>query len=232
MNSYYKEAFRVSKKPFFIKRKYLAEKNFSFKYIRYRILRPLLKLYTKAFRLFVKNSPWLTPASIVFLNNTLDKTMTFLEFGSGKSTLYFASKVKHLESIEHHEGWYIKIKNLLNEYNYDHVNYILHKPIEEEEKKQIEIRHKQDFDEDLKSYKNYYEQLQAYPDEHFDFILVDGRARVECSRRAISKLKNGGVFILDNSERVRYKPIHDMLAGWDKVNTTSGLTDTTLWFKP
>ena len=232
MSSYYQEAIRISKKPFFIKRTFLAEKELSYKYIRYRILRPLLKMYTKFFRLLVKNSPWLSPASIVFLKNSLDKTVNFLEFGSGKSTIFFASKVKRLYSVEHHEEWYSKINKLLAEKKNANVDYVLIKPEQQETREDLEKRHVEEFDNELINYKAYYEHLNKYPDSFFDFILIDGRARVECSRRAVSKLKSGGVFILDNSERKPYKPVHEMLSGWDVVNTTNGLTNTTLWFKP
>ena len=50
--------------------------------------------------------------------------------------------------------------------------------------------------------------------------------------RAVVKLKRGGIFILDNSERLRYEPVHRKLRSWKQVFTTTGLTDTTIWFKP
>ena len=46
--------------------------------------------------------------------------------------------------------------------------------------------------------------ISEYPDETFDFILVDGRDRVQCIKCALPKLKRGGWLMLDNSERRRY----------------------------
>jgi len=79
---------------------------------------------------------------------------------------------------------------------------------------------------------NYYTKVNEYEDGYFDFVLIDGRARAKCGLNAIDKLKSGGIFVLDNSERPRYKPLHNALAQWPKVETTSGLTNTTIWIKP
>jgi predicted O-methyltransferase YrrM len=36
-----------------------------------------------------------------------------LEFGSGRSTLYFSKRLDELYSIEHHQEWYEKVNNML-----------------------------------------------------------------------------------------------------------------------
>ena len=81
-------------------------------------------------------------------------------------------------------------------------------------------------------FSNYYNKVNEYEDEYFDFVLIDGRARVKCGLNAINKLKKDGIFVLDNSERPRYLPLHIMLESWPKVETTTGLTNTTIWIKP
>jgi predicted O-methyltransferase YrrM len=186
----------------------------------------------KSLMIWERNEPWLSPASIEFLKNVLNKDVRFLEMGSGESTLFFASRVKKLHSIEHNEEWYQLIKTKLSQKNHKNVDYILHKPHFEELKRDIEARHLREFDHESENYRSYYEQINIYSDSIFDFILIDGRARVECCQRAKSKLKSGGTLILDNSERRQYKPIFEMLSDWKMVNTTNGLWDTTLWFKP
>jgi hypothetical protein len=89
-----------------------------------------------------------------------------------------------------------------------------------------------DGSESRMDYYNYYSKVNEYPDEYFDFVLIDGRARVNCGKNAIDKLKSGGIFILDNSERQRYRPLHELLIKWPSIYTTTGLTDTTIWIKP
>lgn len=50
-----------------------------------------------------------------------------------------------------------------------------------------------------------------FPDEFFDFILVDGRDRVKCVESAHKKIKPNGILILDNSERERYSAVFNIL---------------------
>ena len=231
-NNFLKLAQNEAAKKIWIKTLFLAPESFSFRYIRYRILRPILKGYYKLFKLFHSERPWTTPASILFFDKVLTKKMKGLEYGSGISTIYFARKTGNLVSIEHDKIWHEHIRTLLAKSKLSNVNYILISPDRPESKKKIENRCKAEFDSENMNYKAYFEYMSSFPENHFDFILIDGRARVECSRRAIDILKSGGIFILDNSERTRYKPVHDMLNGWQKVHTTTGLTDTTIWFKP
>lgn len=214
----------------------LAEKAFSLKYIFYRLARPVLKVNYALFRKLNQPSPWLSPCSTLFFKKYLTKNMIGLEYGSGFSTLFYAQRVKQLEVIEHHKGWYNKIKKTLCENEVvQKVNYHL---IEPNEDTIIEIPQFLTQAKELanfswqKIYYNYFQHVKTYPDEYFDFIIVDGRARVECSFNAISKLKRGGLFILDNSERMRYQPVFSRLNNWEMVNTSNGLTDTTLWIKP
>ena len=42
------------------------------------------------------------------------------------------------------------------------------------------------------------------PDASLDLVVVDGRARVECARRAMPKVKPGGLLLLDDTSRERY----------------------------
>jgi hypothetical protein len=81
-------------------------------------------------------------------------------------------------------------------------------------------------------YAEYFSFVRTFPESHFDFIMIDGRARIECTLNALPKLKPGGIFVLDNSDRKRYAPIFKVLAGWKSITTTTGLFDTTFWFKP
>ena len=217
-----------------VKNLYLAPKAFNYKYIRYRVLRPILKGYYKLFNLFYPNRPWTTPASILFFDKVLTKEMIGLEYGSGRSTMYFANKLKKLVSIEHYEGWYKKVEQQLKDNRISNVEYLLIP-------KQDTPDSIEDIDTELDKLKgneprndfyNYYSKVNEYADGYFDFVLIDGRARTKCGLNAIDKLKSGGIFVLDNSERLRYKPLHNALAQWPKVETTSGLTNTSIWIKP
>lgn len=213
------------------KKNYLFYKN-SLQYIRYRVLRPLLKVKYGIFRFFHKPSPWLTPSSILFFESYLTKEHIGCEFGSGFSTLFFSKRVGKLVSIEHDPQWYEMISKKLGEMNITHVEYLL-KPENDpaEFKDEVFSCETEDF-KVRRDYVNYFRAIDQKEDAYFDFILVDGRARCECVYYSLPKLKKGGLMILDNSERERYKFVFDLLKDWEMVNTTNGLTNTTLWVKP
>ncbi len=231
----YHELKRIASNPLFIKKLYLADKSFSYKYIRYRILRPVLKLYYKIFKTLHPNTPWTTPASIIFFKKYLTREMIGLEYGSGQSTIFFAKRLKELVSIEHNPVWYEKVKQKLAESAINNVDYFL---IPENNPQNLSREAFGQYLDSLSGHEErpefatYYNKVKDYPDNYFDFVLIDGRARVKCGLNAINKLKPGGIFVLDNSERPRYQPVHQALQSWPKVETTTGLTNTTFWFKP
>jgi hypothetical protein len=222
---------QINNKKCIIKRNYLMYEN-TFQYLQYRILRPLLKLKYKIFRLFNKPSPWLSPSAIIFLKYYLNKNQIGCEFGSGFSTLFFAPKIKTLVSIEHNESWYLMIKNKLNKSQITNVEYHLKPENDSIEFENVFFPFENEKLIVRRDFVNYFSALDNYENEYFDFILVDGRARCECALMSIDKLKKGGIMILDNSERVRYQFVFDLLQNWEMVNTTNGLTNTTFWVKP
>jgi len=217
----------------FVQRNYCASKSASWDYLTYRIYRPILKLYNSwLLKSWKEKIPWLTPASIQVLDQVLSENMIGLEYGSGKSTLFIASRIQSLVSVEHHADWYKSVTEWLTSSHISNVDYRLIPGNGEESNDEIEARNRRSFDENNARYKDYYRFIESFPNDHFDLILIDGRARTECSLNAVDKLKSGGIFILDNSERPRYKDVHERLMDWHKVPTTTGLTDTTFWFKP
>ncbi len=228
------QASNISQFFFLIKNNIVAPKSKSYKYLKYRLLRPLLKGYYKLFNVFYPGRPWTTPASILFFDKVLTNDMVGLEYGSGRSTLYFASKLKKLVSIEHYEGWYNKVSRMIAQKQLSNVEYHLIP-------KQETAGALPDTEEALNTLKggeerpefaHYYNKVLEYPDAYFDFVLIDGRVREKCGLNAIAKLKPGGIFVLDNSERPRYHLLHEALQHWPKVVTTTGLTNTTIWIKP
>lgn len=235
-NSAYIKAKKIADDFSFVKKNILSPKAFSLPYILYRLSRPILKGYYKQFKYRHKETPWTTPASIKIFDELLTKEMVGFEYGSGKSTLFFSKKLKSLVSVEHNKEWYNLVSDHLKERSITHVDYQFIPADDHLSINKIEFHQKFNLKEgELKimhRYYHYFQFIRKYPEAYFDFIIVDGRARVECSLNAIDKLKPGGMLVLDNSERRRYKPVHKVLKNWQKVYTTNGLTDTTIWFKP
>lgn len=234
--SAYERVNNISKGAFFVKKNILSKKSFTPRYIFYRIARPLLKFNYKLFKWLNPQSPWTSQASIKAFEEILNKNMIGFEYGSGLSTLFFSKHLKHLTSVEHNQEWFKIVNTKLQDRHIDNVDY--HFIPAEKETGNTGYFFFKDFnlpDTDFtirKEYHDYFSFVSTFPNEHFDFIIVDGRARVECCLNAIPKLKSGGLFVLDNSDRERYSPIFKVLENWKSITTTTGLFDTTIWFKP
>lgn len=175
---------------------------------------------------FKKNSdlPWLVEDANDFLNSNLDKSMSVLEFGSGRSTKFFAQRVKEVFSREHDKSWYSQVSEELKTLKNVEYNYY----------------------ENLHDYAD----VSMLTDNFFDVVLVDGRNRGNCLLNSIPKLKKGGLLILDNSERyLEYQTtapakfvLPERSKEWEeaekvlknhfwKIKMTNYVTDTLLFFK-
>ncbi|MCL6493525.1 MAG: class I SAM-dependent methyltransferase [Ignavibacterium sp.] len=124
--------------------------------------------------------PWFTYPAIDFLKERLNKNMTVFEYGSGSSTLFFAKRVKEIISVETDKEWYEKIKLKMPA----NVKIILY----EKDKSDI----------------NYSKVIDSL-NKKYDIILIDAIERNEVLMNAANYLNEGGVIILDNSDRIEYK---------------------------
>src|SRR5438105_3568886 len=73
------------------------------------ISRPLYlawRFKDKFYELSHSNDPWLAQGAIGFCKNHLIAAQVGLEWGSGRSTIWFAEKVQRLISVEHSHLWY------------------------------------------------------------------------------------------------------------------------------
>lgn len=146
--------------------------------------------------------PWITFAAKNFLDKILTNNSLVFEYGSGSSTLYFARRVAKIYSIENDNAWYNYLCNYLKKNNIENINYQLIEGIPSTTQPSTYTS--------LSSiYKNinfedYVKTIDALPNNYFDVIVVDGRARNACIKHAISKLKQNGYLMVDNSERDAY----------------------------
>ncbi|HCE42081.1 MAG TPA: hypothetical protein DET40_00855 [Lentisphaeria bacterium] len=177
------------------------------------------------------DAPWLTADGIAFLDNWLKKSDVGVEFGSGRSTMWFAARIAQLTSIEHDPGWHAIVKEKINQLN--NVEYL-----------HVSLDNKTNGEPD------YPAVLERFADNSLDFVLVDGRYRVECAEVALRKIKPGGLLILDNSDLYFYHPtstpsplrkLSDMepawqvfqasVHSWRRYHTSNGVFDTSFFFK-
>jgi predicted O-methyltransferase YrrM len=148
-----------------------------------------------------------------------------IEFGSGRSTDWFAQRVDKLTSVETKEVWYEKVR--LDEKKYINTNLKF-------------------LDSEIK-FRNLINSLDDYS---IDIVLIDGAYRDLCANLMINKMKLGGVMIIDNANRYLYNPNtfspnslkdhSEMSDDWNifykktlsnrRIWTTNAITDTLIIF--
>jgi len=60
-------------------------------------------------------APWITKDAISLLNELIKSTDVGLDFGSGRSTKWFATRCQYLFSIENNLEWYNIVKNQIKD---------------------------------------------------------------------------------------------------------------------
>tara|TARA_R110000764_G_scaffold78222_1_gene156082 strand:+ start:10 stop:516 length:507 start_codon:yes stop_codon:yes gene_type:complete len=81
-------------------------------------------------------APLLTLAFLKYFNNLKNINKTYLEIGSGKSTIYFSHKFKKVISLENNKEWFDKINKMkpgnvdLILFNKDNINDLLTKELD------------------------------------------------------------------------------------------------------
>ena len=175
--------------------------------------------------------PWMTRESINWLytyivDNPIKK-LKLLEYGCGSSTAYFLSLDVLVSSIEHNELWLSAVKNKLNPKLLNNWTTYLIKNQEEGLYIYIYIGS----DGEGKYYDDYANRINKL--KTFDIIIVDGRCRSKCIENSIKKLNDGGLFIVDNSDRKTYhKSIDDNIPKhWKKLEFPTPVDTTTIWIK-
>jgi len=155
--------------------------------------------------------PGLNQDVILALEKLLNKKSKVFEFGTGGSTVWLAKRVGELVSVEYDPKWF---KVLCDGVNMDfggtpkHVKLNLKSGtqhnlwiISETTRQRIGM--------------DFIESITPYPDDYFDVVLVDGRARVSCMLNARRKVKPGGTIILDDSQRAHYQHGIGQMADWE-----------------
>lgn len=133
--------------------------------------------------------PWFSYAAIDFLDDYLKPDMRAFEYGSGGSTLFLARRVGSVVSTEDNPKWFELVSRRLSEKGVRNVTLTLCP---------FDFKNPVDFE------KSAY--LNALPQERFDVIVVDGseewtQVRPACFRLAETRIRNGGIIVVDDSWR-------------------------------
>jgi hypothetical protein len=171
--------------------------------------------------------PWITFSAIDQLKKIVRPDMEVFEYGSGGSTLFWASRVKKVVSVEHDKEWFGILKGQLGAGKSRQIEYLLIEPQSDAAFGKKRFEDPDDYvssDEHYRgmNFERYVKAIDVYPDNHFDVIIVDGRARPSCIKHALPKLKPNGWLVVDNSDRSYYlAPFSFDTTGW-KVLTFEG----------
>ena len=83
------------------------------------------RLIELIYRYSFHKEPWLTPSANKKLNSLIKKNFVGFEFGSGKSTLWFARRCASISSIETSEFWRDKILKIAESENLNNIKIYL-----------------------------------------------------------------------------------------------------------
>jgi predicted O-methyltransferase YrrM len=183
------------------------------------------------------DAPWLTRQANEMLASLIQPTDVGLEFGSGRSTLWLARRALRLTSVEHDQTWHAAVSGQLATHNVSNVEYLFRA---------------QNADEEHGDSSGYVRVVDALPRESLDFVLVDGIYRADCVNAVLGRLAPGGLLILDDAQRYlpsnsfspqarrlqdgpasrKWATFLEAVRGWRTIWTSSGVSDTAIWFKP
>jgi predicted O-methyltransferase YrrM len=123
--------------------------------------------------------PWISYAVVELLKKELsERPCDVLEFGSGMSTLWFASRAKRVFSVEHDPVWYAQVQQELSLLGHASAEVVYQ----------------------LADDRTSYSTFKATTSDCFDIILIDGPWRADCLLHHMTKIKNGGIIYVDNTD--------------------------------
>lgn len=165
--------------------------------------------------------PWLTFDAIAHLDRIDLRGRQVFEYGSGGSTRYWLRRGAAVVSVEHSPAWHARVRARLAPdapVDYRLVPPEPAPPGPFDPADPDACRSGSPEAQGL-TFRAYVGQIDAFPDGHFDLVLVDGRARPACLVHAAPKVRPGGVLLLDNSERDYYTArLADTLRAFDALH--------------
>jgi len=146
-------------------------------------------------------TPLVNDRAVAFFEEIVRPDFVVCEFGSGKSTIWFARHCASVVSIENDPRWFEAVGAKLREVDLWAECWLV-----EHDQADKKMMHKS---------REYVGIIEHYPDDHFDLVFVDGAARPWCIRDARAKIKPGGWLVADD---LGYNPVAralHFLDGWE-----------------
>ena len=170
----------------------------------------------------VSRRPWWPYPVIEYVGSNLRAAARVFEYGGGGSTLWLRDRGATVTCVEHDQHWHRELaKNLGSD-------VLLRVPSDTGTLRGAE---------NAGFFDDYVETINQFEDESLDLVVIDGRARVACALAARSKVRPGGMLLLDDSDRKRYLPAIEALVTWNRFRERGlkpGLlvAETSVWTRP
>ncbi len=165
--------------------------------------------------------PWLCPGTIRFLGRHLTRSTRALEFGSGRSTVWLAGLIGHITSVEYDRRWFARVQALLEKKKFTNVDY-RHLPLEHPAMEPERP--------DYEPMPAYVRVADEFPRGSLDLVVVDGHYRTHCVRRAVPRLRPGGLLLVDDVNRWPSLDSLPVPAGWVVVDDSgNGMKRCVIW---
>jgi hypothetical protein len=161
------------------------------------------------------DAPWFVPRAIAFIEQELRPEFVGFEWGSGRSTLWFARRVRHITSVEGRRAWFDEVARWLTNSDLNaRVTLRLEEVTSEHGFASSEI-------------SRYAGAIDDVADGSLDFIVVDGHFREECLYHVGNKLRAGGLLIVDNTDVIS-ATLLNTLRTEDSYSWNNGVSETTV----
>lgn len=183
------------------------------------------------------DAPWLVAEAIALLESWLGKDDVVVEFGSGRSTRWLASRVARVISVEHDPTWYARVAAELKAGGVHNVEY-----------HHAAVAPGADSELREAAYLRPASEALGRP---ADMILVDGILRDAAAIWALEHVRRGGIVVIDNVNRYlphatrspaslasdgqppteRWRAFAATVSGWRGEWFSNGVTDTAVFFR-
>lgn len=148
-------------------------------------------------------TPWWPYDAVSWVDANLPSGARVFEYGGGGSTLWLEDRGAIITTVEHDESWYRQLVDQLAA----GVELLFRPPAASGS---VTSAVAPGF------FDGYVAAIDEQLDISLDFVIVDGRSRVACARRALLKIKPGGLLLIDDTDRERYGPVIEMLRTWER----------------
>jgi hypothetical protein len=143
-------------------------------------------------------TPWIASSAVRELDRVLQRDWDLLEIGSGRSTVWYAERVRSVVSLEHDPGWHREVSSSLADRGITNVD----------------LR--------LRDVAEFRDEVRTFPDGSFDVIIIDSgdeadpdtAGRVGLVGESRDKVRPLGLMVLDNSDRRRYRRVDNEMSAW------------------